>query len=198
MACDRRAFLALIVLPALIAFAPLAARAGDDEVVAIVRALQDRMLEVVRAAADWMPRRRFEALRPAIGASFDLAFMAKAAYGPGFDDLPSAQRDEWVAAFGDYAAATYAQRLGGFRAKNFERDAHVTPREDMLVVSTRLVPLEGEPVPVDYVLRATGGGWRIVDILANGSISELTQWRRALRGQPAGELRKRTEFMLTP
>ncbi len=35
---------------------------------------------------------------------------------------------------------------------------------------------------VDYVARKTPKGWKIGDILAQGSISELAQWRRALRG----------------
>jgi hypothetical protein len=61
-------------------------------------------------------------------------------------------------------------------------------------------------VPIDYILRQTSRGWRIGDILANGSISELAQWRRALRGLASGAdfsaalagLRQRRDAYLTP
>ncbi len=63
----------------------------------------------------------------------------------------------------------------------------------------------GPPMPLDYVVRLTPQGWKIGDILANGSISELAQWRRGLRGlgdsgfaASIATLRQRTESFLTP
>nr|WP_246664781.1 ABC transporter substrate-binding protein [Rhodoblastus acidophilus] len=139
-------------------------------------------------------QQRFDALRPALGAAFDLDGMAKLAYGPGFDGLPD--RADWTQSFGDYVAATYAQRFEFVEAKGFERDAKVEPRDGALVVSTRMIPLKGEPMPIDYVVKATPQGWRIADILANGSISELTQWRRALKGLALKDLRQRVASLL--
>ena len=51
---------------------------------------------------------------------------------------------------------------------------------------------------IDYVMKAAPQGWQIGDILANGSISELTQWRRALRGLSLTDLRQRAEHLLEP
>jgi hypothetical protein len=61
-------------------------------------------------------------------------------------------------------------------------------------------------MPLNYVVRQTPQGWRIGDILANGSISELAQWRHSLRGLAVNDdfaaalavLRQRRDSFLTP
>jgi hypothetical protein len=60
-------------------------------------------------------------------------------------------------------------------------------------------------MPLDYVVRPTPQGWKIGDILVDGSLSELAQWRRSLRGlgdsgfaASKATLRQRTESFLTP
>ncbi|MBB4197812.1 hypothetical protein CCR94_11700 [Rhodoblastus sphagnicola] len=191
---NRRVFLAFVAsLPA------FSAHAGEaDEAIAVVRKLQDSQIDVLRRAAQLTLKQRFAALRPALDAAFDLEGMAKLAHGPGFDELPAAERADWIKSFGDYVAATYAQRFEFVEAKGFERDAKAEPRDGALVVSTRMIPVSGEPMPIDYVVKSTPQGWRIGDILANGSISELTQWRRALRGLALAELRKRAGNLLEP
>jgi hypothetical protein len=54
-------------------------------------------------------------------------------------------------------------------------------------------------------VRPTPQGWKIGDILVDGSLSELAQWRRSLRGlgdsgfaASKATLRQRTESFLTP
>jgi phospholipid transport system substrate-binding protein len=189
---DRRFFLSLLAsLPA------FAARAGDaDDAIAVVRKLQDSQIEVLRRGAKMTLQQRFDALRPALAAAFDLDGMAKLAFGPGFDDLPAAKRADWAQAFGDYMAATYAQRFEFVEAKGFAPDAKAEPRDGALVVSTAMIPVSGQPMPIDYVVKATPQGWRIGDILANGAISELTQQRRALKGLPLNDLRRRAASLL--
>ena len=41
-----------------------------------------------------------------------------------------------------------------------------------LVVPTEIVPAQGEPTRIDYVMRRGAQGWRAVDVLLNGSISQ--------------------------
>ena len=132
--------------------------------------------------------------------------MAKTCYGPGWDELTEAQRDEWTQTFGDYVAASYAARMEGLNVEGFEREAKLLSRGDFSVLTSRMILAEGPPAPIDYVMRQTPKGWRIADILANGSISELTQWRGSLRGLSAGGdfsaglavLRQRRDAFLTP
>ena len=206
MVCDRRVFLVAALSLATFGRAGAQDPQGAQDAVAVVKTLQDGMADVIRNVARLSLRQRFDALRPAIGASFDLPSMAQTCYGSGWDSLTGAQRTEWEQAFGDYVAASYAARFDGFNGKGFERDAKTTSRGGETVVSSRVILSEGAPVPIDYVMRQTAQGWRIGDILANGSISELAQWRRALRGLAAGgdfssalaSLRQRRDAYLTP
>ncbi len=190
------------------AFLPVEAAWADsaDDAIALVKGLQDGQIDVVRRASELTLRQRFDGLRPPIGAAFDLPAMARTCYGPGWDQLSEAQRDQWTQSFGDYVAASYAARMEGLNVKGFERDAALVTRGDSSVVTSRMILAEGPSAPIDYVMRQTPKGWRIADILANGSISELTQWRRSLRGLAAGGdfssslavLRQRSDAFLTP
>jgi ABC-type transporter MlaC component len=172
-----------------------AARAADAETaIAVVRKLQDSQVDVLRGAGKLTLQQRFDALRPALAASFDMEGMAKLAYGPGFDASP--ERADWIGSFGDYVAATYAQRFEFLDAKGFDPDARAESRDGALVVTTRMISASGPPMPIDYVVKSTAQGWRVSDILANGSISELTQWRRALKGLPLKDLRQRVANLL--
>ncbi|HUO54723.1 MAG TPA: ABC transporter substrate-binding protein, partial [Rhodoblastus sp.] len=112
---------------------------------------------------------------------------------------------EWSEALGDYIAASYAARLDGFNGKAFERDDKTVARGETLVVTGRVLLTTGAPMAMDYVVRPTPNGWKIGDILADGSISQLAQWRRALRGlgdkgfvAALATLRERTQAFLAP
>jgi phospholipid transport system substrate-binding protein len=203
---DRRFFLVgaafFACLPTLVA----ATAEGADDAAAVVKGLQDSMLGVIQNVATSSLRQRFDALRPAIGATFDLRAMAQTCYGPAWDGLTAEQRDEWSQSFGDYVAASYAARISEFNGKGFERDARAEQQGGETVVTTRVLLAEGPPMPLNYVVRLTPQGWRIGDILANGSISELAQWRHSLRGLAANgdfsaavaTLRQRRDAFLTP
>lgn len=210
MVSDRRsvlvAALCLAVFGGAKAQRAAAAVEGADDAVSVVKTLQDAMTEILGHIADLSLRQRFDSLRPAIGAAFDLPSMARTCYGAGWENLTEAQQAEWASTFGDYVAASYAARFDAFNGKGFERDAGTVSRGGETVVSSRVILTEGAPVPIDYVMRQTAQGWRIGDILANGSVSELAQWRRSLRGLAGGGdfsaglavLRRRRDAFLTP
>ena len=103
-------------------------------------------------------KQRYDALRPAIGATFDLPAMARTVYGAGWDALTDAQKAEWAQAFADYVAASYAARLDGFNGKGFERDAKTTTRDQNVVVTSRVILADGPPMPLDYVVRPDSAG----------------------------------------
>jgi phospholipid transport system substrate-binding protein len=50
-----------------------------------------------------------------------------------------------------------------------------------VVVATRLVGTGGDTTKLDYQLRETAGGWRVVDILLDGAISRVAVTRSDFR-----------------
>lgn len=214
MVFDRRFILTQTAKTARgVTFSALALAAGavtlqpahaEEPAVAAVRQFQDGQQAILPKLSEMTVQQRYDALRGPIGATFDLLGLARLLYGPGWDALTEAQKAEWSTALGDYLAASYAARLDGFNGKSFERDDKTIPRDGAMVVTSRVILTSGGSMPLDYVVRETPQGWRIGDILANGSISELAQWRKSLRGLGADyatslkTLRERAKSFLAP
>lgn len=204
MAFDRRAFLVGATLSgaALLSTAsfarPADAAPESGDAASVVKNLQRSMLDVIRNAAHISLRKRYDALRPAIGATFDLPAMARTAFGPGWNAMTEAQRKDWTKSFGDYVAASYAARLDSLNVKDFDPNTKSIPQGADMIVISHMIVTKGPPAPINYVMRRTPQGWRIGDILVNGSVSELAQWRRSLHGYKANVLRQRRDAFLTP
>ena len=92
-----------------------------------------------------------------------------------------------------------ADRLGFFAAME------PAARRDTLE-RTRLVRTKEEPVSLNYLMRATGDNWKIVDVYLNGTISQVATQRSDFSatlksgGPPAliESLRQQAERMLHP
>jgi phospholipid transport system substrate-binding protein len=50
-----------------------------------------------------------------------------------------------------------------------------------VVVQSRIVPIRGDATELDYVMSQTPAGWKVVDVLAAGSISRVAVQRSDFR-----------------
>jgi phospholipid transport system substrate-binding protein len=73
--------------------------------------------------------------------------------------------------------ATYASRFDGFSGERFEVLQTVDRPNGDKIVMTRIVPSDGKPVQLNYLMRNIGGEWKIIDVYLNGTISELASRR---------------------
>ena len=55
--------------------------------------------------------------------------------------------------------------------------AEQQPSGSDVIVKTRIVRANGEPVSIDYLVRQNGGAWQIADIYLDGVISQLATQR---------------------
>ncbi len=148
---------------------PAATRTVDE--------LHARFIGVMRQADSLGFEGRTELLAPAVGGAFDLDFMAIKSLGLGGRDLDAVDRQRWVATFARFIVANYARRFSSYSGQRFECLGEVpAPRGDV-VVRSRLVRSGKEDVRLDYRLRQTPEGWRIIDIYAQGGISMLAMRR---------------------
>jgi phospholipid transport system substrate-binding protein len=121
---------------------------------------------------------RRERLAPAIKQAFDLPLMTRLMVGPQWSSLQPADQQQLVDAFTNFSIATYANRFDDYSGERFQVDPNPTPASNgAVIVHSRLVKSDGEPVPIDYQLRDSGGSWRIVDVYLNGTVSELATRR---------------------
>ncbi len=168
-----------------LAFLLLGHPAGSAEPVPVrapVESFHAVVLEVFRHSSELSYDQRLARLQPALGQSFDVAFMAEKVLGRTWGELTAAQRARWVDAFGRLMASNYAARFVGFGGQRFETLGDEAGPHRTHMVQTRLVDPGGENVNLDYRLRETPGGWRIVDIYAKGTVSELALRRSEYSG----------------
>jgi phospholipid transport system substrate-binding protein len=162
------ASVAILILPSL--------RAGAqslDPAPARVQAFYDVLLTCMQQAKDLGVQGRFGKLAPAVDQTFDLATMTRVACGPSWAKLTADRQQALVAAFGRMTAATYANQFNDYNGQQFVVEPGTTPRNADLIVHTRLIPANGDPVTFNYLMRGTDGDWRIEDVYLDGTISQL-------------------------
>ena len=168
---------------------PTPVPAQPAQAAAVVDRLHAALLDAMKRAGELGYAGRRESLAPVLAASFDFPFMSRLALGSEWRRLDETQRQRWVATFRDLSLATYAARFDGFSGESFVIDATEGAARDTVLVKTRLVRTDDEPVHLNYRLRRDGGSWRIIDIYMNETVSEV-----ALRRSEFTEVLERSGF----
>ena len=172
----RRTLCAAIALAGAIAM-PARADESANAIIAPVRAYCDALLDVMKRANQLGVKGRYEKLAPVISATFDLAAMTRISVGTQWTSLPPATQAALIDAFSRITIATYASRFDGYSGERFEIDPTVEARNAGQIVNTRLIKSDGGAVVLNYLMRMSGGKWKVVDIYLTGTISELATRR---------------------
>jgi len=113
-------------------------------------------------------------IAPAVASGYDVPFMAEKILGRHWASLSEADRARWTDTFGGLTVATYAERMTGFTGQVFEVLKVQPSQRDTAVVYTQVVTPKEAPIAINYRMRQDGdGGWRIIDVYLNGTVSEL-------------------------
>jgi phospholipid transport system substrate-binding protein len=163
-------------LAAFIGFAGPAPAQAPRDAGAVIADFDHSLLDVMQHAGQLGYRGRYQALAPVIDQSFDTRTMTRIAIGAGWSSLSADQQDQLARAFCDFITATYARRFDGYSGEKFESLGEKPVGAGMLV-ETRLVKQDGEPIALNYVTHQNSGQWQIVDVFLTGTISELAQRR---------------------
>ncbi len=101
--------------------------------------------------------------------------------------------DADVRQFADALANNLMQRYGAsLLAFNTRMTARVKSQTELprglgVKVSSELVRSGGEPIPVDYLMRQSGGGWKVFDVMVEG-----VSFVQVFRAQFDAELQRKT------
>ena len=121
---------------------------------------------------------RRQMLEPQIRRALDLPLMTRLVVGPPWRSLKADEQQRLVDAFSDYSIAVYASRFKEYGGERFEVAPTANPSTNgHVLVSTKLVPGQGEPVQLDYLMASGPAGWQIIDVFLSGTISELAARR---------------------
>jgi phospholipid transport system substrate-binding protein len=141
-----------------------------------VQGLYDALLNTMKNGRTLGQSGRFAQLDPVIRRSFDIASMARLSVGPSWTGLTEAQRQQVTESFGRYISAIYADRFDSYAGQKLEVTRE-EPAASGVMVRSRIVKADGEPVKVDYMMRRNGEGWLISDVYLDGAISEVATRR---------------------
>ncbi|MBT8447384.1 MAG: hypothetical protein HKO62_03945 [Gammaproteobacteria bacterium] len=170
---NYRRFLKFAASAAGVLLLACAARADDQaDAAQVVETLHDTLLAAMQQADDLGFSGRRELIGPVLDESFDFQTIARIVLGRYRRDISAEEQAQFQDAFTRLSSATYASRFSGYDGERFETGA-VEPQRSTLLVKTLLLPADDEPVHLDYVLRSTDDGWRIINVIAEG-VSDLS------------------------
>jgi phospholipid transport system substrate-binding protein len=170
----RRMFVALCTVLLLL---PATSFGASADPAAKVDGLYAALLSTMKQAKQLGIKGRYEKLAPVLSQTYDLPLMSRIAVGQNWNSFSPTQRDSIVKAFARMTTATYANRFDGFSGERFEVLQTVDQPNGDKIVKTRIITSDGKPVQLNYLMRNSGGEWKIIDVYLNGTISELASRR---------------------
>jgi len=151
---------------------PAAATAvAPDTAPAVVEHLHATLLEAMQGGAGLGFAGRRELIAPVLAASFDFESISRIVCGRHWVSLDEAARAAFVKVFSDLSTATYAANFAAFDGQRFVTLASEAAGDDALV-RTELTSPDGDRVSLVYRLQQRAGGWRIINVIAQG-VSDL-------------------------
>ena len=173
----------IVVVTALV-FA-VSARAGEVEGIGArerVEHLHSAILKVMMDAKTLGYAGRYHELAPTVTDSYDLPLITKLAVGRYWKDFEPDEKIKLVDAVTRLTIATYAARFKGYSGQQFEVVSVDSDDSEVVVVKSRLIHADDNPVQFDYVFRDSESGWQIVDVFLDGKYSELATRRSEYTG----------------
>ena len=169
---------------------PLTSAAQASNATTSIESLHDALLDVMRNAVELKYDGRTEKLTPLIPEHFDLPFMAQKAIGRrSWSKASEDEQKRYLDAFTRFMVANYAGRFDGYSGQSFETVGEEPARSDTILVKTQLIDPGEESIELNYRMRQVGGGWKIIDVYMDGTVSEL-----ALRRSEFASVVKRDGF----
>lgn len=169
---------AALTAVASIELAPLTARSEPQDLAANrIGVLYGALIQTMQQAKELGVRGRFDRLAPVLANVYDIPSMSRAAVGQSWAALNPAQQAGIIDAFTRMMIANYANQFDGFSGERFEILQTIDRAPADKLVKTRLVQANGKAVALDYLMRDSGGEWKVVDVYLDGTISELASRR---------------------
>jgi len=164
----------------LLAIAPCSpgAIAADATPVQTIQGFYDALVEAMKQGPSLGFSGRRQKLDPQIRRALDLPLMTRLVVGPSWKGLAASDQERLVDAFSAYSIAVYASRFKDYGGERFLVEPSTTHRPNGdVIVTTKLVPADGDTVQLDYLMRESARGWQVIDVFLSGTISELAARR---------------------
>jgi phospholipid transport system substrate-binding protein len=146
---------------------------AEGDAAAPIRILCDRLLEVMKQSGELGFHGREAKLRPVIGSVYDMHQVTKNTLGLAANKLSPDETKQLADAYGRFSAATYADQFNSYGGERFEIESPRPATNGMMVVTSYIIGSDGSKTEIDYLVHENGGAWQIVDVLFEGSVSQV-------------------------
>ena len=138
---------------------------------------------------------RLEIIKKVINQTFNYKKMMQFIYGRKWNKLESNQKNIMSETFLNFISATYTKRFHMINGLNFEYLESKKTDDGMILINTNLLIPNEEPVKFKYVFINEESDWKILDILINGTISEIatkkSEYSKIIKSEGADGLIKK-------
>ncbi|MCB8876734.1 ABC transporter substrate-binding protein [Acidisoma silvae] len=176
MLVSRRIFLAAACSTALVPPAALAQTAAGAPT-APVSTLNAGLIAVMKAGDQTSFLERFQTLAPIVDQVFDLSRILRVSVGSYWSGLPVAQQEKLQAVFRSFIIATYVANFHSYSGEVSSISPQTRSVGAEQVVTSSLAKSSGDSLRIDYVMGQNAMGWKIQDILLDGTISRVAVQR---------------------
>jgi phospholipid transport system substrate-binding protein len=146
-----------------------------------IAALNAALLAAMKAGPTEAFAARAQTLKPVVERTFDLPAILRASIGARWAGFSAVAQGALLQAFTDFTVASWAANFDTYDGERFEVLPEMRQVGADQVVESQIVPRQGAPTRLDYVMRETDGAWKAVDVLVDGAISRVATQRSDFR-----------------
>ncbi len=148
--------------------------ASGEEAARFVHRLGNQTIETL-AAPDLTLDQRKDRFRGLLIRGFDIPFIGRFVIGRHWRAATPDQRGDYMALYSEFFLQTYASRIGEYSGQTFTVTGARAVNAKDFVVRTQIRRPGGQPFNADWRVRRVDGGYRVIDIMAEGISLAITQ-----------------------
>ncbi len=108
---------------------------------------------------------------------FSFQAMTALAMGQSWNKATPEQKKRLIAEFKTLLVRTWASALAAYSEQRFDyRPLRAKPTDTDVTVQVRVIQSGAQPVPIDYSMEKTPGGWKVYDVMIGG-VSLVANYR---------------------
>jgi len=108
---------------------------------------------------------------------FDFSAMTALALGQSWNKATPEQKKRLTEEFRTLLVRTYASALAAYSEQKLDfRPLRAKPTDTEVTVQVRVLQAGAQPVPIDYSMEKTAGGWKVYDVMVGG-VSLVANYR---------------------
>jgi phospholipid transport system substrate-binding protein len=170
----RKALTTLLLL--LLAAGLAHAQTAPDQ---LVKDVAREVLTLLKSEKDYQgnPKKLADLVEEKVVPYFNFNRMTALAMGRNWSRATPEQQKALVSEFKSLLVRTYSGALGNYRNNVIEyKPLRMAAGDTEVTVRTQVVQPGGQPVPIDYAMEKTAGGWKAFDVTVAG-VSLVTNYR---------------------